>query len=178
MKVICGDCGRIHKPDELKPFDIIEYEFTVEGIRALTSNEAVVTLNRDLWVGYTNFTSFLSQLRLFYHINTQEDRLYTTRFKIDNIAFPTDSSKTSFLQDLHEIFYYFNTSHKGEYFFISSKYTENTVQNKEYLEKDIEEKFELLTKKDPHIKIEEKVSFIINEKENIEKYIQRIRTFN
>jgi hypothetical protein len=177
MKVICADCGRIHKPDELKPFDVIEYEFTLEGIHALTSNEAVVTLNRDLWVGYTNFTSFLSQLRLFYHINTQDEKLYTIRFKIDEIAFPTNSSKTSFLQDLHEIFYYFNTSHKGEYFFISSKYTENTEQNKEYLEKDIEAKLEQLSRKYPHLEIEEKTAFSIDEKENIEKYIQRIRTF-
>jgi hypothetical protein len=82
------------------------------------------------------------------------------------------------LQDLHEIFYYFNTSHKGEYFFISSKYTEKTEQNKEYLEQDIDAKFKQLSKKYPNIEIEEKVSFVINEKENIEKYIQRIRTFN
>jgi hypothetical protein len=82
------------------------------------------------------------------------------------------------LQDLHEIFYYFNTSHKGEYFFISSKYIENTEHNKEYLEKDIETKFKQLTQKYPHIEIEEKITFIIEEKENIEKYIQRIRTFN
>lgn len=178
MKVICGDCGRVHKPNELKPFDVIEYEFTIDGIHALTSNEAVITLNRDFWMGYTNFTSFLSQLRLFYHINTQEEKLYTLRFKVDEAALPTDSSKTSFLQDLHEIFYYFNTSHKGDYYFISSKYSEKTKQNKEYLEKDIEAKFEQLSKKYPHIEIEEKISFTINEKENIEKYIQRIRTFN
>jgi hypothetical protein len=82
------------------------------------------------------------------------------------------------LQDLHEIFYYFNTSHKGEYFFISSKYVENTKHNKEYLEKDIDTKLKRLSKKYPHIEIEDIVSFVISEKENIEKYIQRIRTFN
>ena len=45
-----------------------------------------------------------------------------------------------------------------------------------YPQNNIEE--EIIKLKQEIYKLKEKVSFVINEKENIEKYIQRIRTFN
>lgn len=65
MKVVCGDCGKTWNPEELFPYNVVEYEFTGSGIQAFTLGNVEVNLDRDQYVGYTEYDHFLQDLIVF-----------------------------------------------------------------------------------------------------------------
>lgn len=65
MRVLCTNNRRSWRPEELKPVDVEEYEFTPEGIKAFASNEVERTLNHTGFYGYSSMTDFIAYLRQF-----------------------------------------------------------------------------------------------------------------
>lgn len=65
MRALCTNNRRSWKPDELRPVDVEEYEFTPEGIKAFANNEVRRTLSHVGFYGYSSMTDFVSYLRQF-----------------------------------------------------------------------------------------------------------------
>lgn len=62
MKVLCTNCHSILETSELKPFDIVEYEFTSKGIHAFSSNQVILNVETDLITGYMDYDHFRHSL--------------------------------------------------------------------------------------------------------------------
>ena len=65
MRALCTNNRKSWRPDELRPVDVEEYEFTPEGIRAFASNDVERTLNHTGFYGYSSMTDFIAYLRQF-----------------------------------------------------------------------------------------------------------------
>ena len=120
MKVYCSSCKKHHRPSDLIAHDLYIYEFTPEGIMALTSNDAVIAVSKDVWAGYSSFESFLSQIQLFSFSHEKNETIYINRAKVvgSNV---TNNTIKNILADLQKRYHYNNLSYKGNYIFMGSK---------------------------------------------------------
>ncbi|MGN1376220.1 MAG: hypothetical protein ACI4V5_06675, partial [Prevotella sp.] len=64
MRVICTSCKRTFVPEDLGTFNIREFEFTEEGIRAMVSDEIKLNMSRNVFIGYSDFEGFTRTMRL------------------------------------------------------------------------------------------------------------------
>lgn len=175
MKVRCANCGSMHRPAHLQPMDVIRYKYTAEGIQAIVSNDALIKIGKDLWFGYSNFDSYLQQLRLFSYTSTLNETLYTIRLKIRVSDHVNEADKIHFLQRMHELFYNYNFSYKGSYCFLSSKsLPEDIDTTQQQIMRKIEHKLATLQTECPFAYVEELTSVVRDPSENIERYIRRL----
>lgn len=65
MRVLCSNDRRTWAPEDLKPVDVEEYEFTPEGIRAFANNDVARTLSHAGFYGYSSMSDFIAYLRQF-----------------------------------------------------------------------------------------------------------------
>lgn len=94
MRVLCTEEQRVWRPDQLRPVDVEEYEFTPEGIRAFANNDVTHTLSHAGFYGYSSMRDFMDYLRL--HANPDPDSGYVlivSRFYVFDpaIDYLTDS---------------------------------------------------------------------------------------
>jgi len=174
MKVRCASCNSIYTPQKLQPADVIRYQYTTKGIEAIIKNDALIKIGKDLWFGYSNFDSYLMQLRLFSHTSIHDEVLYTVRFHMPNSASFTKSDKTIILQRIHEIFYNYNFSYRGEYYFLSNKILAESANNQVVFDTEIRKKLEIVKMEFPILTVDKYSVFIRDINENIETYIRRI----
>ena len=175
MKVRCANCGAMHRPSNLQPMDVVRYKYTNEGIRAIVSNDALIKIGKDLWFGYSNFDSYLQQLRLFSHTSAISETLYTIRLQVRIGEHISESDRINFLRRMHEIFYDYNFSYKGNYYFLSSKLaTDELDDTQQILLRNIGGKLTALQTECPFVHVEQLTSLVRMPDENIEKYIRRL----
>ena len=176
MKVRCAHCGSMHRPAHLQPMDVIRYKYTAEGIQAIVSNDALIKIGKDLWFGYSNFDSYLQQLRIFSHTSALNETLYTFRLHLlipDSIM--SEADIVHLLRRMHEVFYDYNFSFKGDYYFLSSKnITEEFKETQQSIEWSIENKLSSVRAECPFIQVKEQTLLVRESNENIEKYIRRL----
>lgn len=83
MRVLCTEDKRTWRPDELKPIDVEEYEFTPDGIRAFANNDISQTLSHVGFYGYSSMRDFMDYLRMHSEIDlTNNYVLIVSRFYI------------------------------------------------------------------------------------------------
>ena len=175
MKVRCANCGSKHRPAHLQPMDVVRYKYTAEGIQSIVNNDALIKIGKDLWFGYSNFDSYLQQLRLFSHTSALNETLYTIRLKIRVADHVSETDRIDFLRRMHELFYDYNFSYKSNYFFLSSKsHTEDISNTQQQIMRNIEYKLSTLQTDCPFAYVEELTSVVRDASENIERYIRRL----
>ncbi len=175
MKVKCANCGISHKPSKLQPLDVIRYKYTAYGIRSIVNNEALIKIGKDLWFGYSNFESYLQQLRLFSHTSQEQEILYTIRLHMIISEGVSETDRVDMLRHMHEIFYNYNFSFKNDYYFLSSKTSNEEIEKSQsYMERGIEQKLATIQSDCPFIHVTQLTMLIREPKENIEKYIRRL----
>ena len=175
MKVLCANCGSKHRPSKLQPMDVIRYKYTPEGIQSIVNNDALIKIGKDLWFGYSNFDSYLQQLRLFSHTSSVHESLYTIRFKIRIADHVSESDRIHFLRRMHELFYEYNFSYKHNYYFLSSKNIQGEASStQQNIMRGIEHKLATLQSECPFSYIDEQAFLVREENENIERYIRRL----
>lgn len=176
MKVRCASCGTMHRPANLQSIDVVRYRYTPEGIQSIISNEALIKIGKDLWFGYSNFDSYLQQLRLFSHTSALNETLYTFRLHLlmpDSIM--SEADRVHLLRRMHEVFYDYNFSFKGNYYFLSSKnITDEFKETQQSIEWSIENKLSSVRAECPFIQVKEQTLLVRESNENIEKYIRRL----
>jgi hypothetical protein len=154
--------------------DVMRYKYTPEGIRAIVNNEALIKIGKDLWFGYSNFDSYLQQLRIFSHTSASNETLYTIRLNIRIPDHINETDRIHFMRRMHEVFYDYNFSFKGNYFFLSSKIATEDMEEQPLLLRNIEESVSTLQTECPFVHIEEMTNVVRHADENIEKYIRRL----
>lgn len=76
MKALCTKCKDSFNTAQLLPYDIFEFELTSKGIHAFASNEAYLTLQKDIEVGLSSFDNFIESLNMLSRINRFNDELF------------------------------------------------------------------------------------------------------
>lgn len=120
MKVYCADCKKMSRPSDLVAQDLYSYELTPEGILALSSNDAVIAVSKDIWAGYSKFESFLSQIRLFSYSHEKNEMIYINRFKVEGENVNKDIIM-NIVGDLQKRYHYNNLSYNANYVFMATK---------------------------------------------------------
>lgn len=69
MNAICARCKETFNTAQLVPYDIYEFELTAKGIHAFASNEAYLTLQKDIEVGISSYENFGDSLRILARMN-------------------------------------------------------------------------------------------------------------
>lgn len=65
MRVTCTSSKKTFSPEDLRPFDVEEYEFTPEGIKAFAANDIVRTINQVGFFGFSSMRDFEDYIRDF-----------------------------------------------------------------------------------------------------------------
>jgi hypothetical protein len=78
------------------------------------------------------------------------------------------------MRRMHEVFYDYNFSFKGNYFFLSSKIATEDMEEQPLLLRNIEESVSTLQTECPFVHVEEMTNVVRHADENIEKYIRRL----
>ena len=120
MKVYCPVCMKKSRPSELLPQDLYSYELTHEGILALSSNDAVIAVSKDIWAGYSKFDSFLAQIRLFSYSHEKNEMIYINRFKVEGENVNKDSIM-DIVGELQKRYHYNNLSYNRHYIYMATK---------------------------------------------------------
>lgn len=178
MKVYCPSCKKMTRPSELLAADIYSYEFTPEGILALSSNDAVVAISKDIWAGYSNFESFLSQIRLFSYSHEKNEVIYINRFKAegDNV---TKEIIMRIVGDLQKRYHYNNLSYKGNYIFMATKASADMSDALwKQMEEEHEETMKFIDLRYTGITLVEQDYLRQQEGEKIDAFIKRISKIN
>ncbi len=122
---------------DLMPQDIYNYEFTTEGLKALSSNDALLAVSKDIWSGYSNFDSFLSQIRLFSYSHEKNETVLINRFRIEGPEVKRENIM-DFVSYLQKRYYYHNISYNHHYIYIAAKVKADEM---EMLKKQMEEEY-------------------------------------
>ena len=178
MKVYCSTCQKTFRPSDLLAADIYSYEFTSEGILALSSNDAVVAISKDIWGGYSNFESFLSQVRLFSYSHEKSETIYINRFKVEG-SHVNKEVIMRIVSDLQKRYHYNNLSYKGNYIFMATKAPSHMSDALwQQTQEEHEETLRIIDLKYAGVTLEEQDYLRQHEDEKIDTFIQRISKLN
>ena len=178
MKVHCSSCNKTLHPSELLANDIYSYEFTQEGVLALSSNDAVIAVSQDIWAGYSKFESFLSQIRLFSYSHEKGETIIINRFKADGPN-ATPENIMLILGDMQNRYHYNNLSYKDNYIFMATKTPTNLSEaSRKQIEADHEDMIKLIDLKYTGIVLTEQDYLQQKAGERITSFIDRISKIN
>lgn len=178
MKVYCTSCKKTLRPSELLATDVYNYEFTAEGILALSSNDAVVAISKDIWAGYSKFESFLSQIRLFSYSHEKNETIYISRFKAEGPLVNKEVIK-NIVSDLQKRYHYNNLSYNGNYIFMATKASSSMSDSLwKQVEEEREETLKIIDLKYVGVTFAEQDHLRQQTGEKIDAFIARIRKTN
>ena len=174
MKVHCTTCNKTLRPSELLAQDIYSYEFTTEGLQALSSNDALLALSKDIWAGYSRFDSFLSQIRLFSYSHEKNEAVLLNRFKIEGPEIKRENIML-FVNDLQKRYHYHNLSYNHHYIFMAAKVaTERMEATKKQMEEEYQELLKITELRNVGIKLVNQDFIYQHAGEKIDDFIKRI----
>ena len=174
MKVYCASCKKTSRPSELLAQDIYSYEFTTEGLQALSSNDALLAVSKDIWAGYSRFDSFLSQIRLFSYSHDKNEVVLINRFKVEGAEVNRENIM-HFVSDLQKRYHYHNLSYNHHYIFMAAKVQSSRMETlKKQMEEEYGELLRIVELRNSGIKLAEQDFLYQFEEEKIDDFIKRI----
>ena len=174
MKVVCTSCKKVSRPSELLAQDIYSYEFTTEGLQALSSNDALLAVSKDIWAGYSRFDSFLSQIRLFSYSHDKNEVILLNRFKIEGSEVNRDNIMR-FVDDLQRRYHYHNLSYNSRYIFMAAKVQASRLAElKKQMEEEYVELQRIVELRNLGIKLVDQDFLYQLEGEKLDDFIKRI----
>ena len=174
MKVYCASCKKTSRPSELLAQDIYSYEFTTEGLQALSSNDALLAVSKDIWAGYSRFDSFLSQIRLFSYSHDKNEVVLINRFKVEGAEVNRENIM-HFVSDLQKRYHYHNLSYSHHYIFMAAKVQSSRMETlKKQMEEEYGELLRIVELRTPGIKLADQDFLCQFEGEKIDDFINRI----
>lgn len=178
MKVRCSTCKKTMRPSNLHPYDVYYYEFTDKGLNILTTNEAVLLFNKDLWNGYSRFDSFISQISLFSNSKNQDEIIYITKFRLEGANVNTESIK-NIISNLQIRYHYNNLSYNDNFIYMGTKAPANERDELwERVQNETEEIIRTVNLKYTGMSISDFKYFTKEEEERTSAFIRRIQAKN
>ena len=174
MKVYCASCKKTSRPSELLAQDIYSYEFTTEGLQALSSNDALLAVSKDIWAGYSRFDSFLLQIRLFSYSHDKNEEVLINRFKVEGAEVNRENIM-HFVSDLQKRYHYHNLSYNHHYIFMAAKVQSSRMETlKKQMEEEYGELLRIVELRNSGIKLVDQDFLYQYEEEKIDDFIKRI----
>ena len=174
MKVYCTTCKKTVRPSELLAQDIYSYEFTSEGLQALSSNDALLAVSKDIWAGYSRFDSFLSQIRLFSYSHEKNETVLINRFKLEG----SDVNREvimNFVGDLQKKYHYHNISFNHSHIFMAAKVQKDRIEAlKKQMDEEYIELLRIIDLRHSNARLTEQDFLYQHEDEKIDNFIKRI----
>lgn len=175
MRVYCSTCKNKFSPAELLANDIYTYEYTPDGIIALSSNDAAIAVSRDIWAGYSKFDSFLSQIRLFSYSHEKSETIYVNCFKVDGHNVTPDTVQR-IVEDMQKRYHYNNISYNGRCVFMAVKYPMNQSEELSMqAEHEYEEMLKIIGLKYSGVVIAGSKTFKQEVGERLDDFIERLK---
>ena len=160
------------------PHDIYSYEFTDEGLKALSSNDALLAVSKDIWAGYSRFDSFLSQIRLFSYSHEKNEAILLNRFKLEGPDVNKEIIMT-FVGDLQKRYHYHNISYFHNYIFMADKVQKDRIEElKKQMEEEYIELLRIIDLRHTGVRLAEQDYLYQYDGEKIENFIKRIGKLN
>ena len=154
--------------------DIYSYEFTTEGLQALSSNDALLAVSKDIWAGYSRFDSFLSQIRLFSYSHDKNEVVLINRFKVEGAEVNRENIM-HFVSDLQKRYHYHNLSYNYHYIFMAAKVQSSRMDTlKKQMEEEYGELLKIVELRNFGIKLADQDLLYQFEGEKIDDFIKRI----
>lgn len=173
MKVYCTSCQKTSRPSDLLAQDIYSYEFTTEGLQALSSNDALLAVSKDVWAGYSRFDSFLSQIRLFSYSHEKNESVLINRFKLEGNV--NREGIMHFVDDLQRKYHYHNLSYNSHYIFLAAKVQHSRMETlKKQMEEEYLELQRIVELRNLGTKLVDQDFLYHTEGEKIDNFIKRI----
>ncbi len=123
MRVLCSSCKRTLSTDDLVARDVIEYEFTPDGIHAFANYDVVHTLSQAGFYGYTSTRNFMDYVRLFSESDkSQGEILVVVRFYVfdpDADAMAALDARPPVVNAMSRFFNYKSALWGNNYYFMS-----------------------------------------------------------
>lgn len=178
MKVYCSTCNSKFSPAELLANDIYTYEYTPDGVLALSSNDAAIAVSRDIWAGYSKFDSFLSQIRLFSYSHDKNETIYVNCFKVEGNNV-TQDTVIRIVEDMQKRYHYNNLSYNGSRIFMAVK---SPVQVSDELnmqaEHEYEEMLKIIDLKYSGVAVADRITLKQGDGERLDDFIERLKRLN
>lgn len=178
MRALCTNNRRAWRPDELRPVDVEEYEFTPEGIRAFAANEVEKTLNLTGFYGYSSMTDFIAYLRQFTAPETLGDSMVVVgRFYIFDPATDEMAGQDAtppVVQTLQRFFNYKQAMWGNNYYLLCRVPAGDVAKAIADMEFEVKEQLHDYQDKNPGFDYELVDTYVYHPGEDIEHFINRI----
>lgn len=178
MRVFCSDCSKTWKPSQLLPHNIELFRFTDEGISSIVSSDAIMSLQREVWNGYTHFDVFIKLLRWISdssNNNTTNNNVVMICFKLSEPSL-NSADLRSFTHDLHVKFFEYNLTTRLRYFYLSHRCSQDEIEvTKASLYNTLSEFVpKMIARYNPEVSYEHKIGFVYHYGDDVEEFIRKI----
>ena len=178
MRALCTHDRRSWRPEELRPVDVEEYEFTPEGIRAFASNDVERTLSHTGFYGYSSMTDFIAYLRQFTGGDILgEDMVIVGRFYIFDPAMDDLTSQEAVppvVKTMQRFFNYKQAMWGNNYYFLCRVATGEVAKALTDMEFEIKEQLRDYQQLHSGFQFEMVDTYTYHPGDDVEQFIKRI----
>lgn len=178
MRVICPTKGQTFTTDDLLPVDVVEYEFTPEGIKAFANYDIIYTLSQIGFYGYSSMRDFLDYLRLHAKGDSKQDEMFiVTRFYVfdpamDNVV--QQEVTPPVVQAMSRFFNYKNALWGNYYYFLKRAREGELARLQNQMEYELKAELEDFRERHEGFQFELINTYIYHPGEDVENFIQRL----
>lgn len=178
MRVQCTTDRKTWMPDDLKPVDVEEYEFTPEGIKAFANYDIRYTLSQVGFYGYSSMRDFLDYLRLFSQPAAGHTDLFiVARFYVFDPAMDNIVSQEIIppvVQAMSHFFNYKNALWGNSYYFLCRTVEGEVAQRQNLMEYELKAEFDDYQHMHKGFQFELIDTYIYHPGEDVEQFIRRL----
>ncbi len=178
MRVLCPTSRKTFTTDDLIPVDVVEYEFTPEGIKAFANYDIRYTLSQVGFYGYSSMADFLDYLRMYSQPGqTLTDLFIVTRFYVfdpamDNVV--QQEITPPVVQAMSRFFKYKSALWGNYYYFLGHAADGELARLQNQMEYELKAELEDFKQMHEGFQFELVDTYIYHPGEDVEKFIRRL----
>ncbi|MCM1531381.1 MAG: hypothetical protein NC048_03070 [Bacteroides sp.] len=178
MRVLCPTSRKTFVPDDLLPVDVMEYEFTPEGIKAFATYDIRYTLSQVGFYGYSSMGDFVEYLRAYAKPESGKTHmLVISRFYVFDPAFDNNVQQEAtppVVQAMIRFFKYKSALWGNNYYFLGTADDGNLAHTQNQMEYELKSELEDFRKMRDGFQFELVNTYIFHPGDDVEKFIKRL----
>lgn len=177
MRVICPTSRKVFTTDDLLPVDVVEYEFTPEGIKVFANYDIRYTLSQVNFYGYSSMGNFTEYIRNYAKEASATDLLIVTRFYVfDPVLDKTilHEAIPPIVQAMNRFFIYKSALWGNQYYFLRRAAHGELAQVQSQMEYELKAEMEDYRQMHEGFQFELLNTYIYHAGEDVEKFLLRL----
>lgn len=175
MRVTCCTSHRSFKPEDLKPVDVEEYEFTPDGMRAFANYDCAFTIPKSGFLGYMSYTDFCNFLK---EIDADSDEvMLVARYRISNVSSDREfgaEDLPGIVKVMNRLYNYKSALHGNEFYFMTSAKPTTISNVQQHMEYELNSEFADYKASNENFQFEFIDIYQYNFEEDVDNFIDRI----